>query len=86
MRNSPGCNVVVTGYCAGNKVEQQRSWDRVNAIINYLIEKEGVSGDRLIFKYGEEGGDCDTVDIRGANAGEEGPNTVPAPHPNLRKN
>ena len=86
MRNSPGCNVVVTGYCAGNKVEQQRSWDRVNAIINYLIEKEGVSGDRLIFKYGEEGGDCDTVDIRAANEGEEGPNTVPAPHPNLRKN
>ena len=85
MRNSPGCNVVVTGYCAGNKIEQQRSWDRVNAIINYLIEKEGVSGDRLIFKYGEEGGDCDTVDIRAANAGEEGPNTVPAPHPQLRK-
>jgi len=85
MRNSPGCNVVVTGYCAGNKVEQQRSWDRVNAIINYLIEKEGVSGDRLIFKYGEEGGDCETVDIRPANEGEEGPNTVPAPHPNLRK-
>ena len=85
MRNAPGCNVVVSGYCAGNKVQQQRSWDRVNAIITYLIEKEGVSGDRFIFKYGEEGGDCDTVDMRAANAGEEGPNTVPAPHPNLRK-
>jgi outer membrane protein OmpA-like peptidoglycan-associated protein len=85
MRNAPGCNVVVTGYCASNKVEQQRSWDRVNAIITYLIEKEGVNGDRLIFKYAEEGGDCDTVDLRPANDGEEGPNTVPAPHPNLRK-
>ena len=85
MRNSPGCNVVVTGYCAGNKVEQQRSWDRVNAIINYLVEKEGVNGDRFIFKYGEEGGDCDTVDIRAANAGEEGPNTVDPPHPQLHK-
>jgi outer membrane protein OmpA-like peptidoglycan-associated protein len=85
MRNSPGCKVVVIGYCASNKLEQQRSWDRVNAIITYLIEKEGVSGDRFIFKYGEEGGDCDTVDIRTANEGEEGPNTVPAPHPNLRK-
>ncbi len=86
MRNSPGCNVVVTGYCASNKLEQQRSWDRVNGIISYLIEKEGVSGDRLIFKYGEEGGDCNTVDLRSANEGEQGPNTVPAPHPNLRKN
>jgi outer membrane protein OmpA-like peptidoglycan-associated protein len=86
MRNAPGCKVVVIGYCASNKIEQQRSWDRVNAIITYLIEKEGVSGDRLIFKYAEEGGDCNTVDIRPANEGEEGPNTVPAPHPNLRKN
>ena len=85
MRNAPGCNVVITGYCAGNKVEQQRSWDRVNAIINYLVEKEGVSGDRLIFKYAEEGDACDTVDIRAANDGETGPNTIPAPHPNLRK-
>jgi len=85
MRNAPGCNVVVTGYCAGNKIEQQRSWDRVNAIINYLVEKEGVSIDRFIFKYAEEGGDCDTVDIRPAGPGEEGPNTVPAPHPNLRR-
>jgi OmpA-OmpF porin, OOP family len=86
MRNNPDCKVVVAGYCASNKVEQQRSWDRVNAIINYLVEKEGVSADRFIFKYGEEGGDCDTVDIRPAGEGEEGPNTVPAPHPNLRKN
>lgn len=85
MRNAPGCNVVITGYCASNKVEQQRSWDRVNAIINYLVEKEGVSGDRLIFQYAQEGGDCDIVDIRPANDGETGPNTVPAPHPNLRK-
>ena len=86
MRNNPDCKVVVAGYCASNKVEQQRSWDRVNAIINYLVEKEGVSADRFIFKYGEEGGDCDTVDIRPAGEGEEGPNTVPAPHPNLRRN
>lgn len=86
MRNSPGCKVVVVGYCASNKIEQQRSWDRVNNIITYLQEKEGVSGDRFIFKYGEEGGDCDVVDLRSANDGEDGTNTVPPPHPNLRKN
>src|SRR5687767_10384184 len=86
MRNNPDCKVVVAGYCASNKVEQQRSWDRVNAIINYLVEREGASADRFIFKYGEEGGDCDTVDFRPAGEGEEGPNTVPAPHSNLRRN
>ena len=57
----------------------------MEAITSYLVEKEGVSRDRIIFKYGEEGGDCDTVDIRAANDGEEGLNAVPAPHPNLRK-
>lgn len=86
LRNSPGCRVVVVGYCASNKSQQQRSWDRVNAIINHLIEKEGISGDRFIFNYAQEGGDCNTVDLRAAAAGEEGPNTVPAPHPNLRRN
>jgi len=85
MRNNPECKVVVVGYCNSTKQEQQLSWDRVNAVINYLVEKEGISGDRFIFQYGQEGGDCGTVDLRGAAEGEEGPNTVPAPHPNLRK-
>jgi outer membrane protein OmpA-like peptidoglycan-associated protein len=85
MRNNPECKVVVIGYCNSTKQEQQLSWDRVNAVINYLVEKEGISGDRFIFQYGQEGGDCNTVDLRGAAEGEEGPNSVPAPHPNLRK-
>ncbi|HEU4610358.1 MAG TPA: OmpA family protein [Chitinophagaceae bacterium] len=84
MRNHPDCKVAVVGYCASSKSEQQLSWDRVNAIINYLIDKEGISGDRFIFKYGEAGGDCNTVDLRDGT-GEEGPTTVPAPHPNLRR-
>ncbi|MBD0331598.1 MAG: OmpA family protein [Chitinophagaceae bacterium] len=85
MRNNPDCRVVVIGYCSSSKAEQQRSWDRVNAVINYLVEKEGISADRFIFQYGQEGGDCNTVDLRAAAAGEEGPTTVPAPHPNLRR-
>jgi len=80
----PSCRIAVIGYCASTKSEQQLSWDRVNAIINYLVEKEGISSDRLIFKYGEPGGDCNTVDLRDAT-GEEGPTTVPAPFPNLRR-
>ncbi len=86
LRNNPECKVVVIGYCSSNKKEQQLSWDHVNAVINYMVEKEGISADRFIFNYGQEGGDCNTVDLRSAAEGEEGPNTVPAPHPNLRKN
>ncbi len=84
LRNSPECKVVVIGYGTSTKQQQQRSWDRVNAVINYLVEKEGISADRFIFQYGQEGGDLNTVDLRGAANGEEGPTNVPAPHPNLR--
>jgi outer membrane protein OmpA-like peptidoglycan-associated protein len=84
IKANPRCRIAVVGYCSSNKTEQQLSWDRVNAVINYLVEQEGITSDRLIFKYGESGGDCNTVDLRdGTN--EEGPNTVPAPFPNLRR-
>lgn len=85
LRQSPTCRVVVTGYCSSSKAEQQRSWDRVNSIINYMVEKEGISQDRFIFNYGQEGGDCNTVDLRAAAEGEQGQATVPAPHPNLSR-
>jgi outer membrane protein OmpA-like peptidoglycan-associated protein len=88
MRNNPGCNIVVIGYCSSDKREQQLSWDHVNTVINYLVDKEGISAERFIFNYGQQGGDCDTVDLRVATEGEEGgPNNIPLPpHPNLRKN
>lgn len=84
IRDNAECKIAVVGYCASSKSEQQLSWDRVNSVINHLVEKEGISADRFIFKYGEMGGDCNTVDLRDGT-GEEGPTTVPAPHPNLRR-
>ena len=84
MRNNAGCKVAVSGYGESSKAAQQLSWDRVNAVIKYLVEKEGISEDRFIFKFGLGEGDSNTIDLKdGTN--EEGPNTVPAPHPNLRK-
>ncbi|MFM7839621.1 MAG: OmpA family protein, partial [Chitinophagaceae bacterium] len=84
IRDNANCKVAVVGYCSANKSEQQLSWDRVNAIINYLVDKEGISADRFVFKYGQEGGDCNTVDLMDGTD-QEGPTTVPAPHPNLRR-
>jgi outer membrane protein OmpA-like peptidoglycan-associated protein len=84
MRNNPGCKVAVIGYGESSKSAQQLSWDRVNEVIKYLVEKEGINSDRFIFRYGQTGGDENTIDIKDGT-GEEGPNTVPAPHPNLRK-
>jgi OmpA-OmpF porin, OOP family len=84
MRNNPTCRVAVIGYGESSKAAQQLSWDRVNAVINYLVDKEGISSDRFIWRSGQSGGEETTVDLRDAT-GEEGPNTVPAPHPNLRR-
>jgi len=85
LRQNPECRVAVTGYCASSKAVQQRSWERVNAVINYLVESEGISQDRFYFYFGQEGGDCNTVDLRAAAADEQGQSTVPAPHPGLRR-
>jgi outer membrane protein OmpA-like peptidoglycan-associated protein len=85
MRNNPNCKIVVAGYGEPSKSSQQLSWDRVNAVINHLVDKQGISADRFIFRYGQTEGDPNTVDLRPASSGDEGPNTVPAPHPNLRK-
>jgi outer membrane protein OmpA-like peptidoglycan-associated protein len=82
LKASPTCKVRVSGHGASNKAAQQLSWDRVNAIIRYLVERQGISSNRIIFEYGTEG-DPSTVDLMGTV--EEGPNTVPAPHPNLQK-
>ncbi|MEO5947358.1 MAG: OmpA family protein, partial [Chitinophagaceae bacterium] len=84
IRNNPNCKVAVVGYGETSKSVQQLSWDRVNTVINYLVEKEGISTDRFIFKYGEANGDANTIDLREASA-DETPNSVPAPHPSLRK-
>lgn len=84
MRENPGRKVAVIGYGGSSKLAQQTSWDRVNTVINYLIEKEGISPDRFIFRYGQSGGEENTIDMIDAT-GEQGPNTLPAPHPALRK-
>lgn len=82
LKGQPECKVKVTGHGASNKSAQQLSWDRVNAVIRYLVENQGISESRIIFEYGTDG-DPTTVDLMGTV--EQGPNTVPAPHPNLQR-
>jgi OOP family OmpA-OmpF porin len=84
IKANPDCKVKVIGYvgtATASKAAQQLSYDRVSAVIKYLVEKQGISESRLLFFYGENG-DANTVDLQGTT--EDGPNTVPAPHPNLR--
>jgi OOP family OmpA-OmpF porin len=78
---NPNCKVKVIGYGSASKAAQQMSWERVNAVIKYLVEKQGVSESRLLFIY-QQDGDSNTVDLQGTV--EDGPSYVPAPHPNLK--
>ncbi len=82
IKANPTCKICVVGHGGSSKREQQMSWDRVNSVINYMVETKGISRDRFVFKYGEAG-DANTVDLQDCT-GEEGPNTVPAPHPQYR--
>ena len=82
LQNSPDCKVRVTGHGASDKRAQQRSWDRVNAVIQYMVNQQGISESRFIFIYGTDG-DANVVDIEGTT--DEGPNNAPAPHPQYQK-
>lgn len=85
MNANPTCKVVITGNGAGSKMQQQRSWDRVNAVIEYMSNKAGIDRNRFIFQYGGAGNES-AVMYRSANAGEEGPSNTPPPFPNMRRN
>jgi len=84
MQSNPTCKVVVTGSGNASKIQQQRSWDRVNAIIEYMSEKHGIDRNRFIFQYGQAG-DANSVMYRSAMSGEEGPANQAPPFPNLRR-
>lgn len=83
MKSAPTCKVVVMGNAGNSKLQQQRSWDRVNAVIEYLSETQQISRDQFIFQYQGGTGDVNCVMYRTAMAGEEGPSNLPPPHPQL---
>ena len=85
MRSNPNCKAVIVGCGNGSKIEQQRSWDRVNSVINYMVDKQGIDRERFIFQYGTSC-DANAVEYRSAGQGEEGPSNTPPPFPNLRRN
>ena len=83
IRMNPSCKICVVGHGGSSKREQQLSWDRVNAVINYMVETKGLGRDRFVFKYGQDG-DANTVDLQDCSD-ETGSNNVPiAPYPQYR--
>jgi outer membrane protein OmpA-like peptidoglycan-associated protein len=64
LKASPNCNITITGYPETSKASQANCQKRVDAAKNYLVEKEGISADRITTNCEIGGGDKNTVDIK----------------------
>ncbi len=65
MKASPTCNVSITGYPEASKASQATCNCRNESIKNYLVEKEGISADRISINCEvSDGGNKNTVDIK----------------------
>ena len=83
MKLDADCKVVVMGGGSGGKKQEQKAWERVNAVISYMTDKQNILRKRFIFKY-DQGDDENVVVYRGADKDENGPSDPPPPHPNLK--
>ena len=52
MRQNPNVNIELTGY-GNNGIENTLAKYRQEAIRNYLVDEEGISGERIRFKTEE---------------------------------
>ncbi len=64
MKSNPNCNITVTGYPETNKSSQAVCNKRTEAIMNYLVNSQGISAGRITTNCEVGGGDKNTVDIR----------------------
>ncbi|MFT3908609.1 MAG: OmpA family protein [Ferruginibacter sp.] len=64
LKANPTCNITINGYPEASKASQAVCQKRVDAIKKYLVEKEGISADRITTNCEVGGGDKNTVDIK----------------------
>jgi hypothetical protein len=64
MKENPTCNIVINGYPEASKGSQALCQQRVDAIKMQLVQKEGISADRISTKCEVGAGDSKTVDIK----------------------
>jgi hypothetical protein len=64
MKAGPDCNITITGYPETSKASQAACQKRLDAIKKHLVEKEGISSDRITTNCEVGGGDKNTVDVK----------------------
>ena len=65
LKANPTCKIVLFGYPEASKASQANCQKRVEALRRQLVEKEGISADRITVDCNSiGGGDKNTVDIK----------------------
>jgi len=64
LKGSPTCSITITGYPEASKASQANCNKRLDAVKKYLVEKEGISADRITTNCEVGAGDKNTVDIK----------------------
>lgn len=64
LRGNPNCKLIVCGSAAKSKSGQALGQKRVDAIVKYLVEVQGISADRVIAQYDCHEGDPSVVELR----------------------
>jgi hypothetical protein len=64
MKEHPDCNITITSYPETSKQSQATCQRRLENIKKYMVEKEGISADRITTNCEVGGGDKNTVDIK----------------------
>lgn len=64
LKNSPTCSITLTAYPAASKAQQSIADKKLDVIKNYLVEKLGISADRVSTEKSIGGGDQNTIDIK----------------------
>jgi outer membrane protein OmpA-like peptidoglycan-associated protein len=98
LQMCPDVRMIITGVDESKndqKYNEQLAYNRAASVVDYLVEKYGISRDRFIVKYqgGKKSNAAKTpqerkksrrVDFGYAGDGEKGESNPPAPHPGLK--
>ena len=64
LKANPNCMITINGYPETSKASQANCQKRLDAVKIYLIEKEGISADRITTNCEVGGGDKNTIDVK----------------------
>jgi hypothetical protein len=64
LKEKPTCSITLTAYPKADKRSQSLADKKLEAVKNYLVEKLGISEDRISTDKVIDGGDANTIDIK----------------------